>query len=115
MGYSSEGWFGSQFGFLRRQFRQDGELPFTNVSCDESIPPALAAIEFAWKDGVYTPLVHPLGVPWSSLKRRRLVPCHGCTLDSASKRSPIRFGPEVFGQQIAMAGADSLKHAFGVR
>lgn len=57
MGYSSEGWFRNQFGFLRRQFLQEGELPFTNVLCDQSIAPALDAIEFAWKDRVYTPLV----------------------------------------------------------
>lgn len=57
MRHSSEGWFRSQFGFLRRQFLQDGQLPFTNVLCDESITPALDAIEFAWKDRVYTPLV----------------------------------------------------------
>lgn len=57
MGYSSEGWFRNQFGFLRRQFLQDGELPFTNVLCDESIAPALDAIEFAWKDRIDTPLV----------------------------------------------------------
>ena len=57
MGYSGEGWFRSQFGFLRRQFLQDGELPFTNVLCDQSIAPALDAIEFAWKDRIYTPLV----------------------------------------------------------
>ena len=57
MRYSSEGWFREQFGFLRRQFLQDGELPFTNVLCEERIAPALDAIEFAWKDRIYTPLV----------------------------------------------------------
>lgn len=57
MGYSSEGWFRNQFGFLRRQFLQDGELPFTNVLDEDSIAPALDAIEFAWKDRIYTPLV----------------------------------------------------------
>ncbi len=57
MGYSSQGWFRQQFGFLRRQFLQDGELPFTNVLCEESVAPALDAIEFARKDRIYTPLV----------------------------------------------------------
>ena len=57
MRYSSEGWCREQFGFLRRQFLQDGELPFTNVLCEERIAPALDAIEFAWKDRIYTPLV----------------------------------------------------------
>ena len=31
MHYSKHGWFREQFGFLRRQFLQEGELPFTNV------------------------------------------------------------------------------------
>ena len=57
MGYSSEGWIQNQFGFLRRQFLQEGELPFTNVLCEQSIAPALGAIGFAWKDRIYTPLV----------------------------------------------------------
>ena len=57
MGYSSEGWFRNQFGFLRRQFLQDGVLPFTNVLCEDSVASALDAIELAWKDRIYTPLV----------------------------------------------------------
>jgi hypothetical protein len=43
MGYSSERWFRNQFGFLRRQFLQDGELPFTNVLCEQSIAPGNCA------------------------------------------------------------------------
>lgn len=57
MGSSSEGWFRNQFGFLRRQFLQDGELPFTNVLDEQSVAPALDSIEFAWKDRIDTPLV----------------------------------------------------------
>ena len=57
MRHSIEGRCRGQFQFLRRQFLQDGELPFANVLCHECIVPALEAIEFAWKDRIYTPLV----------------------------------------------------------
>lgn len=57
MRYSSEGWFRRQFGFLRRQFLQDGDLPFTKVLSEETIAPALDAIEVCWNDRIYTPLV----------------------------------------------------------
>ena len=57
MRYSNQGWFREQFGFLRRQFLQEGDLPFTNVLSEEAIVPALEAIEGPWKDRVYTPLV----------------------------------------------------------
>ena len=57
MRYSNQGWFRSQFGFLRRQFLQEGDLPFTDVLSEGTIAPALEAIEACWKDRVYTPLV----------------------------------------------------------
>ena len=46
-----------QFQFLKRQFLQEGELPFANVLTAETIAPARKAIDVAWKDRVYTPLV----------------------------------------------------------
>ena len=57
MRHSNQGWFREQFGFLKRQFLQEGDLPFASVLSDETIAPALNAIDFAWKDRVYTPLV----------------------------------------------------------
>lgn len=57
MRYSSRSWFRQQFGFLRRQFLQEGRLPFTDVLSESVIVPALDAIDFRWKDRVYTPLV----------------------------------------------------------
>lgn len=57
MRYSNEGWFRQQFGFLRRQFLQEGDLPFTEILSDETIAPALDAIEEVWYDRIYTPLV----------------------------------------------------------
>lgn len=46
-----------QISFLRRQFLQEGDLPFTNVLSEEAIAPALKAIEACWNDCIYTPLV----------------------------------------------------------
>jgi hypothetical protein len=57
MPYSNQGRFQQQFRFLRRQFLQDGELPFTNVLSEEVIAQSLATISFSWLDRIYTPLV----------------------------------------------------------
>src|SRR5262245_19727117 len=46
----------AQVGFLRRQFLQDGDLPFTDVLTEEVITPALAAVG-VWLDRVFPPLV----------------------------------------------------------
>ena len=57
MSYSNAGSFRRQFDFLKRQFLQDGDLPFTDVLSRESVAVALDAIDGRWKDRVYTPLV----------------------------------------------------------
>lgn len=57
MRHSNQGWFREQFGFLQRQFLQEGDLSFASVLSEETIKQALNAIDFAWKDRVYTPLV----------------------------------------------------------
>lgn len=46
-----------QVSILRRQFLQEGDLPFTDVLSSETIAPALATIDDGWKDRIYTPLV----------------------------------------------------------
>ena len=55
--YAKHRWFRRQFGFLRRQFFQEGELPFTDVLSEECISPALAEIDSEWKDRIFSPLV----------------------------------------------------------
>jgi hypothetical protein len=42
--------------FLRRQFLQDGDRPFTNVLTEGVIAQALAAIT-GWLDRIFSPLV----------------------------------------------------------
>jgi hypothetical protein len=53
---SPPGSFREQATFLRRQFLQDGELPFTNVLTEEALEQALAALP-RWLDRVFSPLV----------------------------------------------------------
>ena len=57
MHYSNQGRFRQQVSFLRRQFLQDGDLPFSNVLSEESITQALTAIGVCWLDRIYPPLV----------------------------------------------------------
>ena len=57
MSFSTHGRFREQVRFLRRQFLQDGELPFTDVLSDETVAQALAALNIVWLDRIYSPLV----------------------------------------------------------
>src|SRR6516225_5666672 len=45
-----------QMQFLRHQFLQDGDLPFTDVLTEESIAQALTAVS-GWLDRIFSPLV----------------------------------------------------------
>lgn len=53
----NQGCFRQQVRFLQHQFLQDGDLPFTNVLTEAVVGQALQAVEFLWKDRIYTPLV----------------------------------------------------------
>lgn len=57
MRFYQEGRFRDQVRFLRRQFLQDGDLPFTDVLTESSIREALVDCGVVWKDRIYTPLV----------------------------------------------------------
>ena len=57
MRHSNQGRFRQQVQFLRRQFLQDGDLPFTNVLSEELVTRALTAITAFWMDRIYSPLV----------------------------------------------------------
>jgi hypothetical protein len=56
MPYSNPGSFRAQVSFLRRQFLQDGDLPFTNILTEEVIAQALTA-PGGWLDRIFSPLV----------------------------------------------------------
>jgi hypothetical protein len=57
MRHCNQGWFGQQVSFLRRQFLQDGSLPFSDVLTENMIAQALTAIEVRWIHRIFTPLV----------------------------------------------------------
>lgn len=57
MRYFNQGRFQQQVKFLRRQFLQDGDLPFTNVLSEQVVSQALTAIQAFWMDRIYSPLV----------------------------------------------------------
>lgn len=57
MRHSNQGWFQQQFSFLRRQFLQDGDLPFGNILSEEIVSKALKSANVCWLDRIYTPLV----------------------------------------------------------
>ncbi len=54
--HSNQAAFRQQVQFLRRQFLQDGDLPFTNVLTEEVLAQALAALT-GWLDRIFSPLV----------------------------------------------------------
>ncbi len=58
MGYSNQGRFRQQVSFLRHQFLQGGNLPFTDVLSEAMVEQALAAVGACWLDRVYSPLEH---------------------------------------------------------
>ena len=57
MSCSIHGRFHEQARFLRRQFLQDGDLPFTAVLSEGIVSQALTAINVVWLDRIYPPLV----------------------------------------------------------
>jgi hypothetical protein len=57
MSFSTHGRFRQQVCFLRRQFLQDGELPFTDVLPESTVAQALNALNIGWLDRIYSPLV----------------------------------------------------------
>jgi len=57
MRHSQQGRFRQQVNFLRRQFLQEGNLPFTEVLSANGISQAMEAIQVCWKDRIFTPLV----------------------------------------------------------
>ena len=54
MAYSNRGSSRQQVGFLRCQFLQDGDLPFTHILTEEVIERALTALR-DWLDRIFTP------------------------------------------------------------
>jgi hypothetical protein len=54
---SNQSLFRQQVRFLRRQFVQGGDLPFSNVLSEDLVTRALSAVQVVWIDRIYSPLV----------------------------------------------------------
>jgi hypothetical protein len=57
MRHSNPGRLRRQVQFLRRQFLQDGDLPFTDVLSEGVVARALTTIAAFWRERIYSPLV----------------------------------------------------------
>src|SRR4249919_1661069 len=57
MHFSNQGRFHEQVRFLKRQFLQDGDLPFGDTLTNQIVAQAMTAVEGVWKDRIYSPLV----------------------------------------------------------
>src|SRR5690606_3485405 len=54
---SHQGRFHQQARFLRQQFLQDSELPFSDVLSAEAVAEVIRTIGVVWMDRIYSPLV----------------------------------------------------------
>jgi hypothetical protein len=52
-----QGRFHQQVAFIRRQFLQEGQLPFTDILSSDCFSQALLTTGFCWNDRIFTPLV----------------------------------------------------------
>jgi hypothetical protein len=52
MRFSNQGRLREQVRFLRRQYLQDGALPFSDILTDDFVSQAMAAVEGVWKDRI---------------------------------------------------------------
>lgn len=57
MRHFNQGRFRHQVEFLRRQFLQDGDLPFIDVLSEDLVAQTLTAVGVFWKERIYSPLV----------------------------------------------------------
>jgi hypothetical protein len=57
MRYSNHGRFREHVRFLRRQFLQDGDLPFSDARSEKIVSQALAAARGCWTDRMFSPIV----------------------------------------------------------
>jgi hypothetical protein len=53
----NHGRFQQQFRFLRRQFLQDGDLPFAKVLSSASIAKVVEATGLNWRERIFSPIV----------------------------------------------------------
>ena len=78
-----------QVRFLKRQFLQDGDLPFGDTLTNQIVAQAMTAVEGVWKDRIYSPLVTPAAVEthvhWDE---------PDCLLCGGDRRTPVIDAPD---------------------
>jgi hypothetical protein len=114
MCHSNHGRFRQQVQFLRSQFLQNGDLPFTDILTEKVVAQALTALSKDWLDRIFSPLVtlwvflgqvlsadHSCRAAVARLRAHRLArgqrPCSAKTgaYCQARKRLPEKFFSEV--------------------
>ena len=85
MRHFTQGRIQRQVSFLRQQFLQDGDLPFTDVLTAEVVSQALAAIRHMLERQNLHAARDALGLPRTSAQRRPLLPCRGGPADRTSR------------------------------
>lgn len=111
MRHPDRGRLRQQARFLRRQFLQDGSLPFSNVLSERLVAQTLTAINVRWLDRIYSPLV----TLWAFLGQV-LSADHSCRAAVAlSLRIACRRGSVPVLRRLAPTArpeSDCLKHSF---
>src|SRR6516225_6667359 len=121
MCHSSQQRLRQQVQFLRRQFLQDGDLPFTNVLTEEVIARALAAVT-GWLDRIFSPLVtlwvflgqvlgadHSCRAAVARLRAHRLARGQGpCSAQTGAYCQARQRLPETFFADVACSVGRSL-------
>lgn len=125
MSFSNHGRFRQQVRFLRRQFLQDGELPFTDVLSESAVAQALTALSVVWLDRVYSPLVtlwiflaqvlsqdHSCRAAVARLIAHRVSRGqHPCSAETGAYCQARKRLPEEFFADVARKAGESLDHS----
>jgi hypothetical protein len=120
---SNQGWFQQQVTFLRRQFLQDADLPFTDVLSEKIVAQALTAVNVYWMDRIYPPLVtlwvflsqvlsadHSCRAAVARLIAHRTSRGQGpCSPDTGAYRQARKRLPEKFFSIVARATGQALE------
>jgi hypothetical protein len=84
MRFSTSGQFWEQLRFLRRQFLEDDDLPFSLVLSEDLLSQALATITTCWLARVYSPLITLWVFLGQDSERRQFLSGGGRSLDCPS-------------------------------
>ena len=86
MSFSNQGRFRQQVRFLRRQFLQDGELPFTDVLSEGTVSACIESVERRLARPNLFAAGHAMGVPRASAEPRSFLSRGRRSPDCSSRR-----------------------------